>query len=146
MLKRISMADEFKVYYPLSVSKSRIHGLGAYAKGKIPARKKIGSLAGVIISKRKARQKVKESLSDSIAIVELWNGEALDATGDSNEMKYINHSCGPNTYLRVSGYNVEFYALRDIKPGEELTCNYGPTHHDGKKECKCGSAHCKGFL
>ena len=142
----MTMPDKFKIYYPVSVAKSRIHGQGAYAQGVIPARKKIGSLAGVIISKRKARQKVKEATSDSIAIVELWNGQALDATGDSNEMKYINHSCGPNTYLRVSGFHVEFYALREILAGEELTCNYGPTHHDGKKECKCGSERCKGFL
>ena len=138
--------DKFKVYYPLRLAKSNIHGKGAYALGVIPARKKIGSLAGVIISKRKARQKVKESNLESIAIVELWNGQALDATGESNEMKYINHSCGPNTYLRVNGFHVEFYALREILPGEELTCNYGPTHHDGKKVCKCGSGDCKGFL
>jgi len=140
------MPNEFKVYYPLRVAKSRIHGRGAYALGAIPARKKVGSLAGVIISKRSARQKVKEAKSDSIAIVELWNGQALDATGESNEVKYINHSCGPNTYLRVSGYHVEFYTLRQIQPGEELTCNYGPTHHDGQKVCKCGSINCKGFL
>ena len=140
------MASGFKINFPLRVAKSKIHGLGAYSLDAIPARKKVGSLAGVIISKRKARQKVKESKSDSIAIVELWNGEALDATGESNEVKYINHSCGPNTYLRVNGYHVEFYALRDIAPGEELTCNYGPTHHDGKKECKCGAVNCKGFL
>jgi SET domain-containing protein len=48
--------------------------------------------------------------------------------------------------MRTLGNHVEFYALRTIKANEELTCNYGPTHHDGKKECKCGALNCKGFL
>ncbi len=134
----------FPIHYPVKVAKSRIHGQGVYAKSVIPARKKVGSLGGVVISKREARRRAKSL--ESVAIVELWNGEAIDASINGNELRYINHSCGPNTYMRTIGYHVEFYALRDIQPGEELTCNYGPTHHDGTKPCKCGSEKCSGFI
>jgi uncharacterized protein len=132
------------ICFDVEVGKSKIHGKGLYAISKIPPRRKIGSLAGEIISKKTAREKAK--LKESISIVELWNGKALDASVINNKLRYINHSCHPNTYMRTLGNHVEFYALRPIKPNEELTCNYGPTHHDGKKECKCGAVNCKGFL
>ena len=132
------------VYFDVTVGKSKIHGKGLYALKKIPARKKIGSLAGEIISKKLAREKAKEN--ESISIVELWNGKALDASKINNDLRYINHSCRPNTYMRTLGNHVEFYALRSIKANEELTCNYGPTHHDGKRKCNCGAPGCKGFI
>lgn len=135
---------KYNIYYRTRNAKSRIHGTGTYAMENIAARKKIGSLGGVVISKKEADRRSK--LNESIAIVELWNGRALDATINSNELRYINHSCGPNTYMRVINNHVEFYALRDIKKNEELTCNYGLTHHEGTLPCKCGAKECKGFI
>ena len=132
------------LYFDVTVEKSKIHGRGLYAKKLIPARRKIGSLAGEIISKKTAREKAKHN--ESISIVELWNGKALDASCINNELRFINHSCQPNTFMRTLGNHVEFYALRSIKPHEELTCNYGPTHHEGKRKCGCGAPHCKGFI
>jgi uncharacterized protein len=133
-----------KIYFDVKVDKSKIHGKGLYALKQIPAKRKIGSLAGYVISKKAAREKAKHN--ETISIVELWNGKALDASTDSNELRCINHSCQPNTYMRTFGNHVEFYALRLIRAGEELTCNYGATHHDGTKKCKCGAPGCKGFI
>jgi SET domain-containing protein len=135
---------EYKVFFPLRVDKSKIDGKGAYALGRIPARKKIGDLGGVIISQREARKIAAQT--KRVAMVEFGNGRALHAGVNSNELRYINHSCSPNTYMRVTHNRVEFYALRDIKLNEELTCNYGETHHDGKLPCRCGAPGCKGFL
>ncbi len=137
---------QYNIYYPLTVTKSSIDGLGAYTCCNIPARKKIGSLGGVIISKREANKRVKALQNKSIAMVELWNGKVLDASINSNALRYINHCCTPNTYMRVCGYYVEFYALRTVVAGEELTCDYGATHHDGKRPCTCGSVQCRGFI
>ncbi|MGB8194625.1 MAG: SET domain-containing protein [Chitinophagaceae bacterium] len=134
----------YKVFFPLRVDKSKIDGKGAYALERIPARKKIGDLGGVIISQREARRIANET--KRVAMVEFGNGKALNAGVNSNELRYINHSCSPNTYMRVTHNRVEFYALRDIKREEELTCNYGETHHDGKLPCRCGAPGCKGFL
>jgi len=140
------MAIQFNTYYPLTVKKSRIDGLGAYTNSNIPARKKIGSLAGAIISKREANKRVKALGNTSIAMVELWNGQVIDASVNSNQLRYINHCCSPNTYMRVCGFHVEFYTLRPIKKGEELTCDYGDTHHEGTRPCTCKSEHCRGFI
>lgn len=79
-------------------------------------------------------------------MVEFGDGRALDASVNPNELRYINHSCLPNTYMRVCFNRVEFYTLKEINKGEELTCNYGPTHHDGQLKCECGAPNCKGFL
>ena len=133
-----------RLYFDVSVKKSKIHGNGVYAKSTIPQRRKIGSLAGEIISKKVAREKAK--LNDTISIVELWNGKALDASTVNNELRFVNHSCQPNTFMRTLGNHVEFYALRSINTDEELTCNYGLTHHDGKRKCNCGAPRCKGFI
>ena len=132
------------INFPVKVSKSKIHGNGCYAATSMNAKRKIGSLSGKIISKREGRLKVRDQ--PSISLVELWNGKSLDASENSNELRYINHSCQPNTYMRTFNNHVEFYTLRKIKLGEELTCNYGLTHHDGNRTCTCGASGCKGFL
>ena len=142
--KEMRMIIEGSLYFDVFVAKSKIHGSGLYAKKAIPARRKVGSLAGEIISKKSAREKAKRD--ETISIVELWNEKALDASTINNELRFINHSCQPNTFMRTLGNHVEFYALRTIKPNEELTCDYGPTHHEGKRRCNCGAPGCKGSI
>ena len=134
----------YKVNYKLKIGRSHIQGKGAFALGIIGKRKKIGDLGGIIISLRAARKKA--LVAKEIAIVELDDKTALDASVESNSLRYINHSCSPNTFIRVTKTRVEFYALRSIRTGEELTADYGITHHDGKLPCRCGSPECRGFI
>lgn len=134
----------YKVFFTVTNKKSKIHGMGTYAGEPIPAKRKIGSLSGEVISKKEADKRSR--LHESIAIVELWNGKAIDASVNSNELRYINHCCDPNTFMRVINCHVEFYTLKNIDKGTELTCNYGLTHHEGKLPCKCGAKNCRGFI
>jgi SET domain-containing protein len=126
------------------IKRSRIHGRGLFARSPLPRRRKIGELAGKIISERAARRKARTL--DCIKIVEFGDGWALDATIESNEFQYVNHSCRPNTFLRSFRHRVEVYTLRDIAPGEELTCDYGETQHEGALPCRCGAEGCRGAL
>jgi len=48
-------------------------------------------------------------------------------------------------YLIRNG-RVEFYALRAIAAGQEITVDYGPTHHEGRLACRCGAPGCRGAL
>jgi len=130
--------------YLIENKRSEIDGLGAFALQTILRHKKIGNLGGEIITLKEARKRAAKK--KRVAMVEFGDGRALDASINPNELRYVNHSCNPNTYFRVCYNRVEFYALKEIKEGEELTCNYGPTHHDGKLKCKCGSEKCKGYL
>ena len=133
--------------FPLKVDKSRIAGRGAFAVKNIPARRKLGNMGGEIISYREAQKRVKKQPGNVLFMVEFDNDDiALDASVNSNELRYINHSCDPNTYMRRAYQKVEFYTRRPIKKGEELTCDYGETHHDGKLPCECGAANCRKYI
>ena len=133
--------------FPLKIKKSRIAGKGAYAIRSIPAKRKLGNMGGEIISYREAQKRVKLQPHNVLFMVEFDHGNiALDASGVSNALRHINHSCDPNTYMRRAYAKVEFYSLRPIKKGEELTCDYGETHHEGTLPCRCGSSNCRGFI
>lgn len=126
------------------VRKSAIEGKGLFAKVSLPVRRKIGEYAGELISQAEARRRVKTL--NRIAIVELGNGKAIDGSRGGNHFQYINHSCSPNTFMRRFHHRVEFYALSPIEPGEELTCDYGESHHNGTRRCTCRSRTCRGYI
>lgn len=134
----------YHVNYPVKVAKSNIAGKGAYALQNIPARKKIGDLGGIIITMKEAMKLIKNK--KVINLVELEDDLALNASANPNDMRFINHSCEPNTYLRVMKNRVEFYALKNIRKGQELSCDYGETHHEGTLPCGCRSKKCRGFI
>lgn len=127
------------------VGRSRIQGRGLFALSALPARKKLGELGGELIIEREARRRAR-IVGESIKIVEFGDGTALDATHGGGPFGYVNHSCEPNAFMRRHRGRVEFYALRPIEAGEELTCDYGETHHDGRLPCRCGSPKCRGRL
>lgn len=69
--------------------------------------------------------------------------------------RYVNHSCDPNCEFdwfqvregedAASRERVFLIALRDIKPGEELTIDYNwPA--DGAIPCRCQSTNCRGWI
>ncbi|MEQ1678272.1 MAG: SET domain-containing protein-lysine N-methyltransferase [Chitinophagaceae bacterium] len=133
--------------YKVAIKKSKIAGTGAYAAVSIPAKRKIGNMEGEIISYREAQRRVKLQPGNVLFMVEFDNDPiALDASVKSNELRFINHSCDPNVYMRRAYQKVEYYTLRSIKKGEELTCDYGETHHEGTLPCKCGAKNCRGFI
>jgi SET domain-containing protein len=130
--------------FALAIRRSPIRGRGAFAVEPIAARRKIGELCGERISVRTARQRARGRAA--IAIVELSSTHAIDASRSDSPIRYVNHACAPNCYLRIAYGRVELYALRDVAAGEELTCDYGVTHHDGRLACRCGSAGCRRWL
>jgi SET domain-containing protein len=130
--------------FKFEVKPSRIHGQGLFARTRIPARRKMGELDGDRIKQAEARRRARRTRS--IMIVELDDGTAIDASRGGNHFRYVNHSCSPNAYMRVFRGRLEFYSLREIRAGEELTCNYGETHHEGTLTCRCHSLRCQGYI
>jgi SET domain-containing protein len=130
--------------FVVDVKASRIDGQGAFAAEAIPARRKIGEIRGESVSVREARQRARGQ--QRIMIVEVSDRRAIDASNSSDPLRFTNHSCRPNAVLRIRQGRVEFYAMRDVAPGEEITVNYGETHHEGRLRCRCGAVGCSGRL
>jgi SET domain-containing protein len=130
--------------YAVAVAPSRIDGQGAFAEEAVPARRKIGEIRGESISVAEAR--IRATRSERIMIVELSERRAIDFSRSADPMRYTNHSCAPNARLCIRQGRVEFYALRDIAPAEEITVDYGETHHEGRLACRCGAPGCIGRL
>lgn len=64
----------------------------------------------------------------------------------------INHSCSPNCFLFPFEKHIFFFAIQDIKAGQEITINYmmPPKSKSCLKKCKhicrCRSKNCKGTM
>jgi uncharacterized protein len=130
--------------FDVSVQPSRIDGQGAFAAERIPGRLKIGEIRGQSLSVDDAR--IRATRHERIMIVEVSARRAIDFSRSGDPLRYTNHSCAPNARLCIRQRRVEFYALRDIEPGEEITVNYGETHHEGRLACRCGAPGCVGRL
>ena len=81
----------------------------------------------------------------------------IEPTGNNEEGNfghYINHSCDPNSLVRIvlkdsQNPYIEIVARENIKKGDELTFDYGTLEYettiDGSK-CKCGAIICRGKI
>lgn len=130
--------------FAVAVAPSAIDGQGAFAAEAVPPRRKIGEIRGESISVQEAR--IRATRSERIMIVELSARKAIDFSRSADPMRYTNHSCRPNARLCIRQGRVEFYALHAIAAGEEITVDYGETHHEGRLACRCGAPGCVGRL
>ena len=125
----------------LVVRESGIFGKGCFAATHFPARKKIALYAGEIV-RGSRRIEARLRAQDAIKVIRLDKDTAIDGAVGGDETAYINHSCEPNAYMRiVPGEKVAFFALRDIRPGEEITMDYRDPYHP--EVCRCGSRSCR---
>lgn len=61
---------------------------------------------------------------------------------------FVNHSCRPNTGLRLTGRGYRMMALAPIETGDELTYDYS-TYIANPREtlrCACGAPACRGLV
>ncbi len=130
--------------FAVDVKASAIDGHGAFAAEAIPPRLKIGEIRGESISVVEAR--IRATRAERIMIVELSDKKAIDFSKSTDPMRYTNHSCQPNARLCIRQGRVEFYAVKAIKPGDEITVDDGETHHEGRLRCQCGAPGCRGAL
>ncbi|WP_407666842.1 SET domain-containing protein [Microvirga roseola] len=64
----------------------------------------------------------------------------IDGSPRWNTARYINHSCRPNAQAVVSRGRIRIEAIRRIRPGDEITYNYGRNYFDifiRPTGCKC---------
>jgi hypothetical protein len=72
--------------------------------------------------------------------VETWVPLVEEASLDSCQVRYMNHSCQPNTRFA----DRQVIALRDIAAHEELTFDYNTTEWEMAEAFQCECGHCGG--
>ena len=128
----------------LAVRKSPINGRGCFATRPFPKGRKIAEYAGERITTREAERRARDRRVLRICAVDSrWS---LDGARGGNGTHYINHSCAPNSYMKITRGHILFMALRDIRPGEEITLDYETTLHPDTKKCRCKSPACRGTI
>src|SRR5436190_1308968 len=130
--------------FALDVGPSTIDGHGCFAAEPIPARRKIGEIRGQSLTVKEARLRAKSQRR--IMMVEVSARTAIDASQSTHPLRFTNHSCRPSAELRIVQGRIELYSLRDLAAGEEITANYGETHHEGRLRCRCGAPGCVGRI
>lgn len=141
---------------------SPIHGNGVFATELIKKGERVVRYKG----KLRTHAEVDEEYGDDdenghTFLFTLNDDYVVDANAGGNVARWINHSCSPNCESEIEENakdkrhkdKVFIEAMRDIKPGEELTYNYGivldEPHTKAVKKlwaCKCGAKKCTGTM
>lgn len=128
----------------LRIKTSPINGKGCFATVNFQRGKKIAEYTGERISDLEAQRRARKRRI--LRICDIDGRWSLDGARGGNGTHYINHSCEPNAYMRTLHDHVLFFALREIKPGEEITIDYEQTLHPDSKRCRCGAGNCRGTI
>lgn len=127
----------------LEIRRSHIQGSGCFSSAHFRRWHKIAEYTGERITTAEAKRRAKRRRLRICAINNRWS---LDGSRGGNGTHYINHSCEPNAFMKISYNHILFIALRDIAPGEEITIDYESTLHSNKKRCTCGAPSCRGTI
>ena len=130
---------------PFRVGRSRT-GLGLFATKPIKKRTIIVEYKGRRVTNSEADRL---EAQNSRYMYELNSRWTVDGSGRDNVARYANHSCRPNAESDVirgerargrKGGMVIIRAIRNIKPDDEITYNYGRDYFDGFIKpigCRC---------
>jgi len=66
----------------------------------------------------------------------------IDGNIPSNTARFINHSCAPNCEIDIRRRRIYIVARRAIKPGEELSYDYGEEYFEMHLAGRCRCAKC----
>ena len=132
------------------IKKSNIDrkGRGLYATKDIKEGIRIINYIGKIITKKQTEESEKFNNAKPIYLFNLNMRYDLDGDVSWNTARLINHSCSNNCDYNGIGLKLWIIAIKDIKKGEELTCDYGFGYDENYKQfkCKCGSKICCGYI
>lgn len=94
-------------------------GLGLFSGGVIPKGACVIEYVGREVSKEESET------SKSKYLFEISKNKTIDGKPKFNKAGYINHSCAPNCETEISKGRVYVMAIKNVKPGDELTYDYG---------------------
>lgn len=124
----------------LIIRSSAIHAAGCYTTAPIRKGARVVEYTGPRISKEEADEKYQDSPTTYLFGV----GDGSRVIDGHGAAMFINHSCDPNCETEEIDGRVWIMAIRNIRPGEELTYDY--YLYDGDDDeaaCNCGAQNCR---
>ena len=128
----------------IRVGPSKIDGRGCFATRRFRKWEKIAELTGERVSRVEAARRMRGKKRLHICATDSYWG--IDGSRGGNSSQFVNHSCRPNSFVRILRGHVIFFALRDIEPGEEITLDYVESYHPDDYRCRCGVENCRGTI
>jgi SET domain-containing protein len=135
--------------------KSGIHGRGVFAADYLGKGERVIEYVGERITHKEADRRYADEheWSPHTFLFMVDDKIVIDATRGGNTARWINHSCAPNCEIEEEDKRIYIHALRNIRPGEELSYDYNlvldERHTPAVKKahpCFCGSKKCRGTL
>ena len=128
--------------------KSNIHRHGLSAAININKGQKIIQYKGKKVSLSKVETDPKYDNEKEIYLFNLNKRYDLDGDVLWNTARLINHSCSNNAEYEGTGLKVWIISNKEIKKGEEITCDYGFGYDADYKQfpCECKSVNCCGYI
>ena len=119
----------------LTVLRSR-SGRGLFTQDRIPK----GSCVIEYIGRPATEKQIKQNRGKYL----FWTSDTsmIDGNIPANTARFINHSCAPNCEIEIRRRRIFVFARRNIKPGEELSYDYGKEYFDIHLAGKCRCAKC----
>ena len=111
--------------YKIQRSKNDNKGRGLYATKDIKEGTKIINYRGKILTNKQVDDSEKFNNSKPIYLFTLNKKYTLDGDFSWNTAGLINHSCDNNCDYDGKGLKIWVTTIKDIKKGEEFTCDYG---------------------
>jgi SET domain-containing protein len=130
----------------VEVRDSSIHGKGTFASVFLESETLILEYTGEVIDRKTAVARDHPDAPDySCYIFQIDDDLFIDAILAEHPAKYVNHSCEPNCCISRDSTRAFIRTLRTIRPGEELTYDYG---YDTKENltCRCKAPGCRGTI
>jgi uncharacterized protein len=109
-------------------------GLGLFARVAIKKGQFIIRYIG-----RKIRTETTEDL-DTRYLFEINERWTIEGSHRRNRARYINHSCRPNAEVYFVKLAIKIRAIKNIKPGDEITYHYGRNYFEAFIKdvgCRC---------
>ncbi len=134
--------------YKIKKSKIDNRGRGLYATKDIKAGTKIINYIGKVLTNKEVDDSDKFDNKKPIYLFTLNNRYTLDGDFTWNTAGLINHSCDNNCDYEGKGLKIWVTAIKNIKKGEEFTCDYGFGYDKDYRQfpCKCGAKNCCGYI
>lgn len=139
----------------LAVRRSGIHGRGVFACRPLREDETVCEYKGEIISEAEVERRYPENMDgpNHTFVFGVAYNHNIDGGAKGNIARWINHSCDPNCDTYEKDKRMFIRAIRDIRPGEELSYDYWIEAGEritkavkARWPCFCGAKNCRGTV